>query len=141
MSDTAKTAQGTTIAINTGTDATPVWTDVKNVSDISGFDGKAAEIDTTDLSSTAKERVLGLQDWGTVTLATFINLQETSHAALLAAKKAGTKKSFKVTLSDASTITFDAFVATFPIAAKVDSVYTGNIALTVTGDITVTVGP
>ncbi|KVR97203.1 phage tail tube protein [Burkholderia vietnamiensis] len=141
MSSTAKTAQGTTIAINTGTDATPVWTDIKNVSDISGFDGKAAEIDTTDLSSVAKERVLGLQDWGTVTLAAFINLSEASHAALLAAKKAGTKKSFKVTLSDASTIAFDAFVATFPIAAKVDSVYSGNIALTVTGDLTVTVGP
>lgn len=141
MTSTAKTAQGTTIALNTGTDATPVWTNIVNVSDISGFDGKAAEIDTTDLSSVAKERVLGLQDWGTVTLATFINLSETSHAALLAAKKAGTKKSFKVTLSDASTIAFDAFVATFPIAAKVDSVYSGNIALTVTGDLTVTVGP
>lgn len=140
MSSTAKTAQGTTIAIDTGT-GTPTWTQIVNVSDISGFDGKAAEIDTTDLSSVAKERVLGLQDWGTLTLTAFINLSETSHSALLAAKKAGAKKSFKVTLSDASTITFSAFVATFPIAAKVDAAYSGAIALTITGDITVTVGP
>jgi predicted secreted protein len=140
MSSTAKTAQGTTIAIDTGT-GTPTWTDIVNVSDISGFDGKAAEIDTTDLSSVAKERVLGLQDWGTLTLTAFINLSEASHSALLAAKKAGTQKSFKVTLSDASTITFSAFVAAFPIAAKVDAVYSGAIALTITGDITVVVGP
>jgi predicted secreted protein len=139
MSSTAQTAQGTTIAIDTGT-GTPTWTPIVNVSDISGFDGKASEIDTTDLSSTAKERRLGLQDWGNVTLALNINLKDASHSALLAAKKAGTQKSFKVTLSDATTIAFSAFVATFPISAKVDGVYTGSVSLTITGDITVTVG-
>lgn len=121
--------------------ATPVWTNIVNVSDITGFDGKAAEIDITDLDSTAKERRLGLQDWGTLTLTTFINFKEASHAALLAAKKAGTALTFRVTLSDASTIVFSAFVATFPISAKVDAVYSGAIALTITGDITVVVGP
>jgi predicted secreted protein len=139
MSSTAQTAQGTVIAIDTGT-GTPTWTPIVNVSDISGFDGKASEIDTTDLSSTAKERRLGLQDWGNVTLALNINLKDASHSALLAAKKAGTQKSFKVTLSDATTIAFSAFVATFPISAKVDGVYTGSVSLTITGDITVTVG-
>jgi predicted secreted protein len=139
MSSTAQTAQGTVIAIDTGT-GTPTWTPIVNVSDISGFDGKASEIDTTDLSSTAKERRLGLQDWGNVTLALNINLKDASHSALLAAKKAGTQKSFKVTLSDATTLAFSAFVATFPISAKVDGVYTGSVSLTITGDITVTVG-
>jgi predicted secreted protein len=139
MSSTAQTAQGTIIAIDTGT-GTPTWVPITNVSDISGFDGKASEIDTTDLSSTAKERRLGLQDWGNVTLALNINLKDASHSALLAAKKAGTQKSFKVTLSDATTIAFSAFVATFPISAKVDGVYTGSVSLTITGDITVTVG-
>jgi hypothetical protein len=140
MTSTAKSAQGTTIQIDTGTVGAPSLVPVVNVSDISGFDGKATEIDVTTLTSTAKERVLGLQDWGTVTLNTQINLKEPSHAALLAAKKAGTAKPFTVTLSDASTLVFNAFVSTFPLSAKVDSVYTGNIVLTVTGDITVTVG-
>jgi predicted secreted protein len=140
MTSTAQSAQGTVIEIDTGTSGTPTLVPIVNVSEVSGFDGKATEIDTTTLSSTAKERVLGLQDWGTVTLTTQINLKEPSHSALLAAKKAGTPKSFTVTLSDGSKIAFQAFVAAFPLSAKVDAVYTGSIALTITGDITVTVG-
>jgi predicted secreted protein len=140
MTSTAQSAQGTVIEIDTGTTGTPTLVPIVNVSEVSGFDGKATEIDTTTLSSTAKERVLGLQDWGTVTLTTQINLKEPSHSALLAAKKAGTPKSFNVTLSDGSKIAFQAFVAAFPLSAKVDAVYTGSIALTITGDITVTVG-
>lgn len=137
---TAISAQGTTIQIDTGTTGTPNLTAIVNVSDISGFDGKATEIDTTNLSSTAKERVLGLQDWGQVTLSTNINLKEASHAALLAAKKDGKVRNFTVTLSDGSKLAFAAFVTTFPIAAKVDAALTGSVVLSITGDITVTVG-
>lgn len=137
---TAISAQGTAITINTGTAAAPVQTPIANISDISGFDGKATQIDTTTLQSTAKERRVGLQDWGTVTLAAQINLADPGQAALLAAKKAGTAQQFTVTLSDGSTLLFYAFVSTFPISAKIDTVYTGSIALDITGDITVTVG-
>jgi predicted secreted protein len=141
MSSTAQTAQGTKISMDTGTAGTPVFTVfIANVTDISGFDGTASEIDVTDLASIAKEKVLGLQDWGKLTLTTNINLSEATHAALLAVKKSGAKKGFQVTLSDGSTITFQAFVASFPIAAKVDGVYTGAISLTITGDITLVVG-
>lgn len=135
---TAISAQGTSIAVNTGTVATPVQTDIGNISEISGFDGKANEIDITTLVSTAKERMLGLQDWGTVTLSAQINLKDAGQSALLAAKKSGKAQQFTVTLSDGTTLEFLAFVATFPIAAKVDTVYTGSISLTITGDITVT---
>lgn len=136
---TAISAQGTTIQIDTGTAGTPNLVPIVNVSDISGFDGKATEIDTTNLSSSAKERVLGLQDWGQVTLATNINLKEASHAALLAAKKDGKVRNFTVTLSDGSKLAFTAYVVTFPIAAKVEATITGSIVLSITGDITVTV--
>ncbi|APF87599.1 phage tail protein [Ralstonia solanacearum] len=134
---TALSAQGTKIEISSG-GTTPTYTQVTNVSDISGFDGKATAIDTTTLSSTAKEKTLGLQDWGSVTLATDINLKEPSHMALLTAKKSGALTGFRVTLSDGSTLVFMAFVMQFPISAKVDSVYKGNIVLEITGDITVT---
>jgi predicted secreted protein len=141
MSSTAQTAQGTVIAMDSSTTGPAVYTTpIVNVTDISGFDGTATEIDTTDLSSVAKEKVLGLQDWGKLTLTTNINMSEPTHAALLAAKKSGAKKGFQVTLSDGSTITFQAYVASFPIAAKVDGVYTGAISLTITGDITLVVG-
>lgn len=111
---------------------------ITNVNDISGFDGKATKIDVTTLSSTAKESIVGLQDWGQVTLATNINLRDATHAALLSAKKSGSLQSFTVTLSTGSTIQFYAYVTAFPIAAKIDSVYKGNIVLEITGDITVT---
>lgn len=137
---TAQSAQGTTIAIDTSATSTPDFVVIPNISEISGFDGKATAIDTTTLSSTAKETVLGLQDWGDVTLTTQINLQEATHAALLAAKKASTLRNFEVTLSDGSTLTFAAFVSSFPIGAKVDAIITGSVTLSITGDITVVVG-
>ena len=141
MASTAQSAQGTRISMDTGTAGTPVFTTfIKNVTDISGFDGTASEIDVTDLDSTAKEKVLGLQDWGSLTLTTNINLADPTHAALLAVKQSGAKKGFQVTLSDDSTITFDAYVKSFPISAKVDGVYTGAIGLTISGDITLVVG-
>jgi len=140
QTSTAISAQGTSITINTGTAQAPVQTPIGNISDISGFDGKATEIDTTTLQSTAKERRLGLQDWGTVTLTAQINLADPGQAALLASKKAGNLQQYVVTLSDGSTLAFSAFCSTFPISAKVDAVYTGAIALDITGDIAVTVG-
>ena len=135
---TAISAQGTDISMNTGTAAAPVWTEVANVTDFSGFDGAAAEIDVTTLKSKAKEKRVGLQDWSAVNMAIDINLAEPSHQALLAAKKAGTKKMFKATLSDGTEIDFRAFVKSFPIGATVDDVYKGTVALTITGDIEVT---
>ena len=137
--DTSLSAQGTGIGYSPTNTGTPVYTDVVNVSEISGFDGSATEIDTTNLKSKGKEKRMGLQDWGNVTLTTNINLQEASHAALLAAKKAGTLLYWQVTLSDSTKITFAAYVKSFPISAKVDTVYSGSIALTITGDITVAV--
>jgi predicted secreted protein len=121
--------------------ATPVYAFITNLTDVSGFTQAANVIDVTDLDSTAKEKRLGLQDWGQLTLALNINLKEVSHAALLAAKKAGTLLAFRFTLSDQSTITFSAYVSNFPISAKVDAVVSGSVNLEVSGDITVTVGP
>jgi predicted secreted protein len=139
MTSTALTAQGTSISVDTSATNVPDLTPVVNVSEISGFDGAATAIDVTDLLSAAAETVMGLQKWGNISLTTSINLKEPSHAALLAAKKSGLAKGFEVTLPDATTLAFQAFVSSFPIGAKVDGVVTGAIALAITGDITVTV--
>ncbi|AOJ42710.1 phage tail protein [Burkholderia lata] len=137
---TAINAQGTKLEYNTATTGAPAWAKVKNLTDLSGFNGAANVIDVTDLDSKAKEKRLGLQDWGQVTLTINTNLKEPSHSALLAAKKAGTSIDFRATLSDGSTLEFSAFVKDFPISAKVDQVVTGAVNLEITGDITVTVG-
>lgn len=120
--------------------ATPVYARITNLTDVSGFTQAANVIDVTDLDSVAKEKRLGLQDWGQLTLALNIDLKQASHSALLAAKKAGTLLAFRMTLSDNSTITFSAYVSSFPISSKVDAVVSGSVSLEVSGDITVTVG-
>lgn len=120
--------------------STPVYTKITNLTDVSGFTQAANVIDVTDLDSVAKEKRLGLQDWGQLTLALNIDLKQASHSALLAAKKAGTLLTFRMTLSDNSTIVFTAYVSSFPISSKVDAVVSGSVSLEVSGDITVTVG-
>ncbi|MDR5776569.1 MULTISPECIES: phage tail tube protein [unclassified Caballeronia] len=113
------------------------WEQVTNLSDITGFNGSANMADVTRLDSESKEKSPGLQDWGQVTIALFINFKEASHKALLEAKQKGTLLQFKLTLSDGSTIEFKAYVKDFPISAKVDQYVAGSINLEITGDITV----
>lgn len=138
MTSTAISAQGTAVSLNTGTTEVPVLTPIKNVYEFSGFSGAASDIDVTDLSSTAKEYRAGLQDWDTVTMSININMAETSHQALLAAKKSGAVKDFTATLSDGTTIEFSGYVKNFPISMAVDGVYQGSIDIKISGDIDVT---
>ncbi|WP_322070984.1 phage tail tube protein [Paraburkholderia bannensis] len=138
MTSTAISSQGTKIAKNTGTKAAPVWAAVKNVSNLNGFAGTASDIDVTDFDSEAKEFRPGLQDWDTVSFDININMKEASHAALLADKKTGIVAPYQVTLSDGTTLEFDAYVKTFPVTAGVDSVVKGTVVIKITGDIEVT---
>jgi hypothetical protein len=113
-----------------------VWTNVGNVKSYSGFDGSATEIDVTDLNSTAKEKRLGLQDWGSFSLDANIDYADLGQAAMLASRKTGTAKMYKLTLPDGSAKSFSAYVKSFPLAGGTDTVLTGTIALTITGDVT-----
>lgn len=68
MSSNALESQGMTIARGDGATPTEVFTTIPEVKSISGPDGSANEIDVTDLSSSAKEFRMGLQDEGNITL-------------------------------------------------------------------------
>ncbi|MFL9902182.1 phage tail tube protein [Paraburkholderia fungorum] len=139
-SGTAWTVSPTQTVSSEAMTATPVYARITNLTDVSGFTQAANVIDVTDLDSVAKEKRLGLQDWGQLTLALNIDLKQASHSALLAAKKAGSLLNFRMTLSDSSAIVFNAYVSSFPISSKVDAVVSGSVSLEVSGDITVTVG-
>ncbi|GGD63438.1 phage tail tube protein [Caballeronia sp. LZ025] len=138
MTSTAISSQGTKISKNTGTTQTPVWTAVKNVSNLNGFSGSASDIDVTDFDSTAKEYRQGLQDWDTVSFDINVNMKEASHAALLADKRSGVVSQYQVLLSDGTTIEFEGYVKSFPITAGVDAVVKGTVAIKISGDIDVT---
>lgn len=81
-----------------------------------GFNGSAAEIDSTHLLSSAMEFEQGLQDFGTVTLE--LNLvTDAGQARLRAVKEAQLKVPFSITLSDGRVTAFMAFVQTFSFSA------------------------
>ncbi|WP_438391080.1 phage tail tube protein [Caballeronia sp. DA-9] len=140
MTSTAIGSQGTKLAKNTGTTVAPVWAAIKNLSNFNGFAGSASDIDVTDFDSEAKESRPGLQDWDTVSFDINLNMKEASHAALLADKKTGVVAPYQLTLSDGTTIVFDAYVKSVPITAGVDNVVKGTVVIKVTGDIEVTPG-
>lgn len=130
-------AQGTTIGVDS-TGAGTTFTSVLGVKTFTAFDGSATEIDTTEITDTAKTKMMGLQDWGSFSMDANINYKDPGQAALLAMKKSRDKGAFKVTLPDGTVVTFDAYVKSFPLGGGVDTVFTGTIALTITGDITIT---
>jgi len=125
-------------AYTTGGTATPVtWTQINNLIAFKGFDGQANEIDRTNLSSVAKEVLLGLQDFGHFTIDVDRDFADPGQMALDAAKRAGTIKQFKLTLPNGKTATFSGFVKNSPLDGGVDQILkTTGISIRITGDVT-----
>lgn len=131
---------GLTITDNTdAATATPkAWTEIGEITDVNREDPGASEIDSTHLQSTMKEYLMGLEDGGTYSFSVNWLFDDAGQTALLAAKKARTKQTFRATYSDDSTISLDAFVKTFSGPnASVDGKLTGNVVLKISGDYTI----
>lgn len=118
-----------------GGSATPqTMVTVSEVNNVSGFDGQASEIDTTNLRSTAKEYLIGLQDFGNVSLELFL-VSDTGQSRLRALKASASAGTFAITLSDSTVAAFQAYVKsfTFDLGGPDDTVK-GNVSLRVTGE-------
>lgn len=136
MASTAISAQGTTLEIDTVTAGTPD-TEIENVKSFSGFDGEAGEIDVTNLSSTAKEFRVGLQDFGSFSFEWDVDLAATGQDAVRAAQASGAVKTFRLTFPDASTATFSGLVKNATsMSGGVDQVLTGSVSIKITGAVT-----
>jgi len=129
---------GKTIDDNTdAATATPVaWTEIGEVTDFSGPDGTASEIDTTHLQSTAKEFLMGLPDEGNFTFSINWAPTDTGQLAAVAARKARAEKNFKVTYSDDSTASFKGYVLGLSSSGGVDGKVDGSITIRITDEIT-----
>jgi hypothetical protein len=120
---------GTTIA-------TPVaWTKIGNLKTIKGFDGKVAKLDATNLSSIAKEYIPGLSDPGQFTFDVDLDVIDPGQVALRNNLATAAIVSFRLTLPNAHTATFLAYVETFPWDGGVDKIVSGNVNLIITGPI------
>lgn len=137
MASTAISAQGTTVQIDTTTPGTPD-TAIANVFSFSGLDGEASEIDVTNLTSTAKEFRLGLKDYGGFSIEYHPDYSDSGQDTLRAAGVSGAQKTFRVTLPDATTLTFAGFVKNADsVSGGIDAVLTGSASIKITGDVTV----
>lgn len=117
-------------AYSSGGSATPqTMVAVGEVKSMSGFDGQAAEIDTTHLMSAAKEYLQGLQDFGNFTFPVQ-RVTDTGQARLKTLKGTQATTAFSVTLSDGTIAAFPAFVKSFSFeAGGPDTAVMGTVSL------------
>jgi hypothetical protein len=122
-------SQGTSFTFNNGTSAIAVGGFIS----YDGFDGESTEIDTTTLASTAKEYIIGLEDYGNFNLSLNHDNADVGQIAMRAAKTSRIVRECVITFSDSSVITFNAYVKSFPLSGGVDDVNKSNVSLRVTG--------
>lgn len=123
-------SQGTLISVG--------GSNVGNVVSVDGPSGSAAEIDVSDLDSTAREFIMGLPDEGNVSLEVNYDTENVPQETLRAARAARTSVAIVLTLTDSpeTTFTFTAFVIEFSLSAAVDDVVKASITLRITGSVT-----
>ena len=131
------TTGGTLTGAN-GTFTPDTFTTIGDVVDWDGPGGTASIIDTTNLASTAKEKLVGLQDEGQFTLGINWDNSDVGQAACRTARTARTLKGFKVTYSDATIQTFDGYVMGFSTSGGVDDKVNGSITIEISGAVSTT---
>jgi hypothetical protein len=126
----------TGLTYTSGGTATPVtYTKINGFLSFNGFDGSAADLDVTDLDSTAMEYISGLKDEGKFGFELKMLNADAGQIALRAARTSGTVTSFKLTLPDAKVATFNAIVKTMPTAGGVNAVLKGTIDTKISGPV------
>ena len=119
-----------TVGSPTGTLAT-----IANVTGFSGPGGSASVIDITNLSSTAKEKLMGLPDEGQLTIDINYDPDNASHIALRNARKSRTRTEFTITLTDSTNtvLTFWGYVLGFALTGAVDQQVKASITVEIDG--------
>lgn len=134
MTSLAKETQGTQLHISPS-GSPPSYTQVKELISFTAFDGQANEIDITNLDSTAKEFLMGLQDWGGFN-GEFNDVEsDPGQAAMLTAKGDRAKRSFKLIMSNDKYYEFDGFVLNAPISGGVDAKVDRSFQIRITGNV------
>lgn len=129
-------SQGFTLEIGDVGNSPAELTEISEITNFQLFDGQANEIDTTHLQSTAKERMMGLQDFGSGQFDLNFLSADAGQVEARAAKAAQTKKTFLITFSNGYTATFDGYVTTAPINGGVDGKVEHSMTILVDGDVT-----
>lgn len=101
----------------------------------SGFDGQASEIDTTTLCSTAKEKALGLQDFGGMSADLHYVEDDAFQVEAKVAKREALPRWFKLVKKNNYVKIFEGYVRSISDSGAVDGTNTGTLAVTITGEV------
>lgn len=118
-------SQGITIAISVGASPSS-FTNIGNITGFKGPGGSATVIDVTNLSSVAKEKLMGLPDEGQFSIDLNFDPDNAQHQAIRNARAARTPCEFKITFTDtaggspATTAVFSGYVLGFEVSGAVD---------------------
>lgn len=116
---------------------TPVtFTKIANVKTFGGLDGEAAEMETSNLDSTATEYLLGLRDEGTFTFDVDYDFSDAGQTAADAARTTSTLKDFRLTLPNARVATFKGYVKKFGKAGGVSQTVKSSVTVRISGPVT-----
>lgn len=129
---TALESQSSTLEVGNG-DSPLTYTAIGGLVSFSAFDGQASEIDITDLDSTAKEFIMGLQDFGTFTGETNYLPSDAGQTRMRALKASREVESFTFTDSAGNTATFNGYVTSNPFSGGVDAKIDGSFGIRITG--------
>lgn len=126
-------SQGITVKYSVGSPTT--FASIANVTGFSGPGGSASVIDVTNLSSTAKEKLMGLPDEGQFTIDINLDPDDASHVALRGARAARTRTEFQITFTDSTpaTATFFGYVLGFAVSAAVDQAVKVSMTIEIDG--------
>ena len=142
MPSTAITAQGIIIASFGDT----AFETIPNVVSFQGPGGQASVIDVTNLTSTAKEKRVGLRDEGQLSLSLHFDPDDTVHLGLRLDRSNRARRQYKITFTDTApaatpaatwtTWTFYGYVTQFSVQGGVDAVVEASVTIEIDGDIT-----
>jgi len=129
---------GDTITDNTNTaTATPVtYTAVGEIIDWDGPGGSASVIDKTHLTSTAREKMIGLMDEGQFTFSLNCVFGNTGQSAVRTSRANRTRKHYKVTYSDATVQSFYGYALQFATSGGVDDKVNASATIEIDGAVT-----
>ena len=139
MSSSALEAQGMLLKIGNGL-SSETFTTIPEIKTFSGPGGSATVIDVSDLSSTAREKRMGLNDEGQLSFTINYVPTNTQHALLRTQRASRELTSFQLVFTDTGNTTwdFEAYVNGFSVSGAVDGVVEANVTLEISGSITET---
>ncbi len=129
---TAYATQGSVIRRG-DTNSPTVYTAIPQVSNISGPTASANEIDVTNLSSTAKEFVTGLVDYGQVTFDLILDRNNAQHSGLKDDLDGNTIRSYQIQTPDGIVESFEARVSGLDQNIQTDDAVKASVTLRLTG--------